>query len=159
MQTSSSKQPIGCIGKCTTGLSRDELDQITDNINKTLAHPRGREIFRKYLKRRDLEDSLECLNLYETCCYSIDEAKRCPHSLEPLVENAVMVREMVEDLEGVSELDLSLLQTFNEAIDRQSRPALFDVLVHTRDSCRNFLCCVHESFKKYASEPCPLSKK
>ena len=78
MQTSSSKQVIGCIGKCTTGLSRDELDQITDNINETLAHPRGREIFRKYLKRRDLEDSLECLNLYETCCYSIDDAKRCP---------------------------------------------------------------------------------
>lgn len=76
MQTSLSKQTIGCIGKCTSGLSLDELDQITDNISKTLGHPRGREIFKKYLERRDLRDNLDCLTLYETCCEIIDGEKK-----------------------------------------------------------------------------------
>lgn len=67
MQATSDTRTIGCIGKCTSGLSNDELDQITDNIHRTLNHPRGRKIFRVYLERRDLRDNLQCLDLYEEC--------------------------------------------------------------------------------------------
>lgn len=67
MQASLSAPTIGCIGKCTTGLTTEELDQITDNINKTLSHPKGRQIFERYLQQRNLQSSLECLELYKTC--------------------------------------------------------------------------------------------
>lgn len=67
MQAPLPTQVIGCIGKCTTDLTVEELDQITDNINKTLSHPKGRKIFKKYLERCSLESSLECLELYEVC--------------------------------------------------------------------------------------------
>lgn len=58
---------IGCIGKCTSGLTLEELDQITDNINQTLQHPKGRDVFRKYLNLSHRNDDLECLELYEIC--------------------------------------------------------------------------------------------
>ena len=67
MATKSSKS-IGCIGKCTSGLTLKELDQITDNINQTLLHPLGRSIFRKYLTVGRRKDALASLDLYETCC-------------------------------------------------------------------------------------------
>lgn len=76
MQTSLSKRTIGCIGKCTSGLSIDELDQITDNINKTLNHPRGREIFKKFLEQCDLRDNLECLALFEICFEIIEREQK-----------------------------------------------------------------------------------
>ena len=163
MQTSLSKQAIGCIGKCTSGLNPEELDQITDNINKTLVHPQGREIFKKYLVQRDLRDNLECLELYETCCDFIDQEKSRSHSkkessLESLIENVTRVKEMAEDLDGVPQIDMALLERFNEALNSDSRTALLGVLVDTRDRSRDHLRRAHEGFKKYASEPCPMTK-
>lgn len=66
MQAPVVSKTTGCI-KCSTGLTTEELDQITDNINKTLSHPKGREIFKRYLQRRNLRSSLECLELYKIC--------------------------------------------------------------------------------------------
>jgi len=71
MQASLSARTIGCIGKCTTGLTAEELDQITDNINKTLSHPKSRQIFERYLQQRNLQSSLECLELYKICSESL----------------------------------------------------------------------------------------
>lgn len=156
MQTSLSKRVIGCIGKCTSGLNPEELDQITDNISKTLAHPKGRKIFKKYLVQRDLRDDLECLVLYETCCEFVDQENHC--SLEPLIDNVTRVKEMVEDLDGVTEIDMALLQSFNQALNSNSRTDLLGVLVKTRDRSRDHLKSAHEAFKKYASEPCPMTK-
>ncbi|XP_076623663.1 uncharacterized protein LOC143343048 [Colletes latitarsis] len=162
MKTSASKRTIGCIGKCTSDLSSEELDQITDNINKTLAHKEGRKIFKKYLQEFDLRDDLECLELYETCCKYILEGSRLQSNndscLEQLTRNARMVKKMAEDLDGVSRIDKAFLKNFNTVLDRNSRIELLDVLVDTRDRCCDHLRCVHDSFKKYASEPCPLSK-
>jgi len=62
-----SVQYIGCIGKCTTGLTIEELDRITDNINATLSHWQGRKIFRKYLQKENITDMIYCLDLYEIC--------------------------------------------------------------------------------------------
>ncbi|XP_076245123.1 uncharacterized protein LOC143185763 [Calliopsis andreniformis] len=164
MQAPLSKNVIGCIGKCTSGLSIEELDHITDNINKTLTHPRGRQIFKKYLQRRDLRDNLECLALYESCCKFVDEAtsyrqvSKAEPPLEPLIENVTIVKEMAEDLDGVPLIDLAFLRKFNKALSSRSRIDLLTVLVDTRDRCRDHLRHEHESFKKYASEPCPLTK-
>ncbi|KAK1128704.1 hypothetical protein K0M31_019856 [Melipona bicolor] len=163
MQTPLSKQTVGCIGKCTSGLSIDELDQITDNIHKTLNHPRGREIFKKFLERRDLRDNLECLTLYEVCFEIIAEEtnfsqSRRETSLESLIEKVMQVKEMAEDLDGVPQIDMALLERFNEALNSESRTSLLSVLTDTRDRCRDHLRRVHESFKQYASEPCPLTK-
>lgn len=152
MQTSS-EQAVGCIGKCISGLSTDELDQITDNINRTLNHPRGREIFRKYLERRGLTDNLECLALYETCAEIIEEEKRLSQgkkepSLDSLIANVTQAKEMAEDLDGVPQIDFVLLERFNEALNSDSRTTLLNVMVDTKDRCRDHLKRVHGSFKR-----------
>lgn len=64
---------IGCIGKCTSGLTLEDLDQITDHINQTLLHPKGREVFRKYLTLARRKDDLACLEFYENCCEYIEK--------------------------------------------------------------------------------------
>ncbi|XP_031840588.1 uncharacterized protein LOC116430491 [Nomia melanderi] len=156
-------QVIGCIGKCTSGFNREELDQITDNIHRTLSHPRGREIFRRYLERRQLTDNIECLALYETCNQFLEEGKSDSPSrkvppLELLINHVTKVKEMAEDLDGVPEIDWALLRSFTQALDSQSRTDLLCVLEDTKDKCRNHLKSVHGSFKKYVSEPCPLTK-
>lgn len=58
---------IDCIGKCTSGLSRAELNQITESVRQTLNHHRGRELFHSYLEKGKREDDLACLDLYNTC--------------------------------------------------------------------------------------------
>ncbi|XP_012347403.1 uncharacterized protein LOC100865963 isoform X3 [Apis florea] len=163
MQTSLSKRTIGCIGKCTSGLSIDELDQITDNINKTLNHPRGREIFKKFLEQCDLRDNLECLALFEICFEIIEREQKFLQSkkeplLESLIENVKQVQEMASDLDGVSQIDRALLERFNEALNSNSRNSLLSILEDIRNCCRDHLRSIHEKFKQYASEPCPMSR-
>ncbi|XP_076171231.1 uncharacterized protein LOC143148622 [Ptiloglossa arizonensis] len=161
MQTSLPKQVIGCIGKCTLGLNNEELDQITDNINKTLTHPQGRKIFKTYLTQRNLDDKLECLALYETCSRFIDKGT-CSQSkelrLETLIKDVTTVKEMAEELDGVPQIDKALLQSFNKALNSESRTEMLAVLEDTRKCCRNHLKEVHESFKTYALKPCPFTK-
>jgi len=67
MASGSQYNTIGCIEKCTTGLTIQELNQITDNINATLSHPQGRKIFRKYLQKQNITNRIDCLDLYEIC--------------------------------------------------------------------------------------------
>nr|XP_033340313.1 uncharacterized protein LOC117228593 [Megalopta genalis]XP_033340314.1 uncharacterized protein LOC117228593 [Megalopta genalis]XP_033340315.1 uncharacterized protein LOC117228593 [Megalopta genalis] len=150
-------EAIGCIGKCTSGLSRKELDRITDNIQRTLSHPRGKQIFTKYLEKRDLKNEIECLNLYETCCGFIDELGKEP-PLEVLKARIQAVKNMAEELDGVTEIDRALLESLVEAINSESSLASLAVLKDTRDRCRDHLKKIHRSFKKYVSEPCPLRK-
>ncbi|KAI4480421.1 hypothetical protein M0802_014241 [Mischocyttarus mexicanus] len=161
IKASSSRKMIGCIGKCTTGLKREELDQITDNINKTLTHPRGREIFRRYLEQCDLYDNLECLDLYETCSKFIEKEQNTlskDSNLESLQNDVRHVKELLEDLDGVSQIDLALLERFNDALNSESRITMLAILEDTRERLRDHLRRVHGSFKRYASEPCPMTK-
>lgn len=58
---------IGCIGKCTFGLSLDDLSRITQNIEQTLRDPVGRKILRKYLIQGNRKDDQKCLDFYERC--------------------------------------------------------------------------------------------
>lgn len=71
----SSSRTIGCIGKCTSGLSLEELDRITDDIQRTLAHAQGRKIFRKYLSHGRRKTDLACLDLYEQVAEYIDNER------------------------------------------------------------------------------------
>lgn len=183
MQAPLSRRTIGCIGKCISGLKREELDQITDNITKTLTHPRGRDIFRRYLEQRNLRDNLECLDLYETCSEFIVKEQKyvydfyCKFNLsltatyfyvcstplkdfniESLTNDVARMKELLVDLDGVPQIDLALLERFNEALNSASRITMLAVLEDTRERLKDHLRRVHGSFKRYASEPCPLNK-
>lgn len=163
MQTPFSKRAIGCIGKCTSGLSREELDQITDNVDRTLFHPRGRLIFKEYLRQRNLEDYIESLNLYEACCTYIENEQsrlrsRNEPSLSPLTNDVAAVRDMAMDV-NVPLIDKALMKEFKKALESESRNELLSVLEDTKDRCRDHLGDIHGRFKRYASEPCPLNKR
>jgi len=67
------------------------------------------------------------------------------------------VREISEDLD-VPQIDMVLMERFNEALINQTREALLAVLEDTKDRSRDYLRNIHESFKRYISEPCPLTK-
>lgn len=162
MQASLSSQTIGCIGKCTIGLTAEELDQITDNINRTLAHPKGRKIFKRYLQQRNLQSSLECLKLYKICskflAKELTQSQSTDSNLESLTVDVTMVRDIVEDLDGVPQIDMALMKRFNEALTNKTREALLAVLEDTRDRAQDYLRSIHQNFKQYISEPCPLTK-
>ncbi|GAB1862471.1 hypothetical protein CAJAP_03550 [Camponotus japonicus] len=162
MQASLSARTIGCIGKCTTGLTAEELDQITDNINKTLSHPKGRQIFERYLQQRNLQSSLECLELYKICSESLakelSKLQSKDSDLESLIVDVMTVREITEDLDGVPQIDMALMERFNEALTNKTKEALLNILEDTRDRSRDYLKNVHQSFKQYISEPCPITK-
>lgn len=69
-----------------------------------------------------------------------------------------MVRDIAEDLDGVPQIDMALMERFNEALTNKTREALLAVLEDTRDRARDYLRSIHQSFKQYISEPCPLTK-
>ncbi|XP_076650118.1 uncharacterized protein LOC143357476 [Halictus rubicundus] len=158
-----STKVVGCIGKCTSGLSPEELDRITDNIHKTLSHPRGIKIFERYLEKCELTDSINCLNLYKTCCDFIKAAESCSESrrepsLEVLIGHVTIAREMAEYLDGVTQIDMDLMQSYNKALNSGSKTDLLAVLQDTRFRCQEYLENIHGSFKEYAAQPCPLTK-
>lgn len=68
------------------------------------------------------------------------------------------VREITEDLDGVPQIDMALMERFNEALTNKTREALLNILEDTRDRSRDYLKNVHRSFKQYISEPCPITK-
>ncbi|XP_076287025.1 uncharacterized protein LOC143212288 [Lasioglossum baleicum] len=158
-----STKVVGCIGKCTSGLTPKDLDRITDNIHTTLDDTEGIKVFARYLEKRELTDNINCLRLYETCCKCIDAAEKCresikEQSLEVLIGHVTEVREMAEDLDGVTQIDLALMEKYNKALNSKSKADLLAVLEDTRYRCREHLRNIHGSFKEYASQPCPLRK-
>ena len=75
MAGASGGKGIGCIGKCTSGLSLEELDLITDDVQRTLAHVQGRKILRKFLAQGRRATELKCLELYEKCTECLDKER------------------------------------------------------------------------------------
>lgn len=78
--------------------------------------------------------------------------------IESLSKNVTVVRELAEDIYGVPQIDMALMERFNEALTERTRQALLAILEDTKDRSRQFLQRVHGSFKQYASQPCPLKK-
>lgn len=79
-------------------------------------------------------------------------------NLVSLTIDVTTVREIAEDLDGIPQIDMALMERFNEALTNKTREALLAVLEDTRDRSRDYLRNVHQSFKKYISEPCPIRK-
>ncbi|XP_031782437.1 uncharacterized protein LOC100118887 [Nasonia vitripennis] len=157
-----SSKTIGCIGKCTSGLSLEELDRLTDDIQRTLAHAQGRKIFRKYLSHGRRKTDLACLDLYEQVAEYIDNERsyrlntKSP-SVEPLLADFNLALSAAEDLDDVSEIDLALLERYTQAADSRSRESMLDVLEETRSRMTNHLRQAHKGFRAYAKQPCPRS--
>ncbi|TGZ32739.1 uncharacterized protein [Temnothorax longispinosus] len=152
MQSSSAAQTTDCLGRCDN-LTMEELDQITDNIHKTLTHPKGNELFASYLEQ--FPDSLACLNVYNTCSkYLTEEQNRSIHgssseeskSLESLVTKVEMMQKTVFDL---NEIDFRLMKQFKVALEIKTKEALLNVLENTKDQCQNCLRKMHERFRDY----------
>ncbi|XP_012226534.1 uncharacterized protein [Linepithema humile] len=165
MQASLPSEAVGCI-KCTTGLTAEELDHITDNINKTLSHPKGREIFERYLERRNLRSSIQCLELYKVCSEILAKELKQPESqdsdpvLYSLTEDVKMVRDISDDLD-VPQMDMVLMEQFHKALTNMTskrREALLGVLEDTKDRSQDYLRKIHENFKQFILEPCPFPK-
>lgn len=79
-------------------------------------------------------------------------------NLESLTNDVTRMKELLEDLDGVPQIDLALLERFNDALNSESRITMLAVLENTRERLKDHLRRVHGSFKRYASEPCPISK-
>ncbi|XP_043273657.1 uncharacterized protein [Venturia canescens] len=164
MKTSIPGKLVGCIGKCTSGLTAEELDHVTDNIHKTLTHPRGRKIFKEYLKQERRHDDLECLKFYEKCSEFIEKEQNYSNSeknptLDSLIEDVNDAMLTAENLDGIPEIDMSLLEKYNEILTRPPcRQSMLSLLEETKIRLMNHLRRVHRGFRDYALQPCPRTK-
>ncbi|XP_066590275.1 uncharacterized protein [Prorops nasuta] len=141
MQASTSDGKIGCIGKCTIGISCSELDKITDSIYTTLGHPKGRQIFRKYLQKSELRDNVECFDIYLACRELASKLSSSTSDtfVEELKDDFCKIKEMLEDLDGISHIDLQLLKSYDEALSSNSRTAMLELLEDTKE---RLYCCL-----------------
>ncbi|XP_011860995.1 PREDICTED: uncharacterized protein LOC105558092 [Vollenhovia emeryi] len=151
MQSSLADQTIDCMGRCVDNLTMEERNLITDNIHKTLTHPKGNELFASYLAM--FPDSLACLNMYNTCTKYLAEERNRPidknsseESLESLITKVKMVRETAEDM---NDLDFCLMKQFKVALETRSQETLFNVLEATKEQCQECLRKMHERFRDH----------
>lgn len=78
--------------------------------------------------------------------------------MESLTEDVTTLMDMVDSINGVEQLDIVLLRQFDEALTNGTKEELLAVIEETRSRARDYLRGLHEDFKRYASEPCPLTK-
>lgn len=153
---------IGCIGKCTFGLSLDDLSRITQNIDQTLKDPVGRKILRKYLTQGGRRDDLKCLEFYEnsSSVVSREESAVCSTNRpsEDFVNAFDTVMYEAADLNEISEITLALLERFGEARDSRQRDVMLDVIRDAMTSASDHLRKSHSAFSRYAQQPCPRNK-
>ncbi|KAJ8678846.1 hypothetical protein QAD02_014633 [Eretmocerus hayati] len=156
---------LGCIGKCTSGLSPEELDLITDHIHRTLSSLKGRAIFRRFLEQQGRSTDLSCLDLYEQICGYIEKERahrlsaRNP-TLEHLKADVDSVLNALDDLEAVEEIDLDLLRRLTDSLDSESREDMLACLEEVKNRLMNYLGRPDEedgswSFRRYVKQPCP----
>lgn len=69
------------------------------------------------------------------------------------------IMEKVDSVNGVEQLDVVLLRQFDKALTNGTREALLAVIEETKNRARDYLRGLHEDFKRYASEPCPLTRR
>ncbi|XP_015522761.1 uncharacterized protein LOC107226456 [Neodiprion lecontei] len=153
---------IGCIGKCTIGLSLEDLSRITQNIEQTLSDPTGRYILRKYLIQGGRRDDLACLDYYETCSriVSKEESSVSPTNSpsEEFTEKYVSAIYEAAELDGIPEITLALLERFSEAQNGGQRDVMLEVLKDAMTCASDHLRKSHTAFSRYAQQPCPRTK-
>ncbi|XP_034940489.1 uncharacterized protein [Chelonus insularis] len=157
------KKIVRCIGKCSSGLTLEELDNITDHIQKTLNDCKGRKIFREFLRQSNRVDDLACLDFYEKICEFIENDKTetsstTQPSVKVLTENINEALDIAANLYGVPEIDMALLERFSECLTTPCRAAMLDVLSDTKLRLMDHLTNAHKDFRIYLLEPCPKTK-
>ncbi|XP_063977058.1 uncharacterized protein LOC135162479 [Diachasmimorpha longicaudata] len=163
MKTATTRQIIGCIGKCTSGLSVDELDALTDNVHSTLGRHEGRKIFREFLRKGKRKDDLECLDFHERCCRYIENDQNYTLStenpnLKMLINDVSEAFDTAIELERIPEIDMSILERFNEVLNTPCREGLLLVLQDVKLMLEDHLRVSHKDFKIYARQPCPNTR-
>ncbi|XP_046745129.1 uncharacterized protein LOC124410651 [Diprion similis] len=153
---------IGCIGKCTFGLSLEDLSRITQNIEQTLRDPVGRKVLRKYLIQGGRHDDPKCLDFYERCnsIVSKEESFVSPTNRpsEEFLNEFDSAMYEAADLNEISEITLALLERFGEARNGGQRDVMLDVLKDAMTSASDHLRKSHTAFSRYAQQPCPRTK-
>ncbi|XP_012283999.1 uncharacterized protein LOC105701655 isoform X3 [Orussus abietinus] len=141
-----------CWETCISGLSREDIDQVTDHIHQTLSHHKGKKIFRTYLKQCQRVDDLACLDLYDICNDFIvkEESYRCSSeepTLDNLTKDVQAAMDMAEALDDIPEIDLAILERFQAAVTSSSRDDKLRVLEDTKVRLMDHLRNAHDSFK------------
>ncbi|XP_017887983.1 uncharacterized protein LOC108629672 [Ceratina calcarata] len=145
-------QMVGCFKNCVSGLKRSELNDITNNIYKTLEHPSGKEMLYFYLNSQNQSDNIKCLELYDMCSQILQsDGKEQKLSLDTLINRVEVVRNNAVD---VPPIDTNLMRCFNQALKSQGeqRKDLIDVLERTKDCCSGQLRSIHEDFQQYVTD-------
>ena len=65
---------------------------------------------------------------------------------------------LAENLDGVPEIDMALLERFNGTLTRPCRESMLAVLEDTKIRLMNHLRKAHRDFRAYALLPCPITK-
>ncbi|XP_044004318.1 uncharacterized protein LOC122849615 [Aphidius gifuensis] len=154
---------VGCIGKCSSGLTTQELDRITDSVQKTLTNDKGRKIFYEYLKRSNNVDAMNCLNFYEKCCIVLEKENNYHlmtknPDLKIFTEDFNDIFDTAAELNGVPEIDLAILERFNECLTTPCRDSMINVIEDTKMRLAEHLKISFKHFKIYMLEPCPKTK-
>ncbi|XP_011494283.1 PREDICTED: uncharacterized protein LOC105359382 [Ceratosolen solmsi marchali] len=159
---STTRTTLGCIGKCTSGLTVEQLDFLTDHVQRTLGHAQGRKMLAEYLSQGKRDTDLRCLELYEKCAAYIDKERRYRLStkeprVEPLENDVNLALSAAEELDDVPEINLDLLEKYTDALANRSSDSMIDVLEETKYCLMNHLRQAHKGFRAYVMQPCPKS--
>ncbi|CAB0042414.1 unnamed protein product [Trichogramma brassicae] len=161
---------IGCIGKCTSGLTVKDIDRITDSISKCLDDKHGRKIFRRYVVQADRRTDRHCLDLYERISdlINLEISQRNPtenpsveavRSAERLSCHVNDILDQLDTLDSMEEIDWAVIDQLQRALDEQSAEGMFDGLKMVNIGLEHHLAKAYKSFRTYARAPCPQTKR
>lgn len=137
----------------TNNLTKDELNRITDDVNKALIDPKGNELFESYLSQFNFLDGLVSLRLYNTCSNILNkkqnrssQANLSEESLESLITEVNKIKETIEE-EDIIAIDYRVMTDLNKALEAQNKEKLLDVLEKIKEKCQNSLRDLHQNFR------------
>lgn len=88
-------------------------------------------------------------------CCRLSAKEPTTDQLEADVNSALA---QAEDLDGVRQIDLALLERYSQALNNRSRESMIDVLEETKSRLSNHLAQAHKGFRTYAKQPCPQTR-
>ncbi|KYN39765.1 hypothetical protein ALC56_05873 [Trachymyrmex septentrionalis] len=148
-------QMFDCIK--TNNLTKDELNRITDDVNKALIDPKGNELFESYLSQFNFLDGSVNLRLYNTCSKILNEKQRSSQSnlsgesLESLITKVKMIKETIEE-EDITAIDFCVMTDLNKALEAENKEKLLGVLERIKEECQNNLRDLHQNFRRHILE-------
>ncbi|XP_018052001.1 PREDICTED: uncharacterized protein LOC108689654 [Atta colombica] len=150
-----SNQMFKCDCIKTNNLTKDELNRITDDVNKALIDPKGNELFESYLSQFKFLDGLVSLRLYNTCSEILNEKQNrssqsnlSEESLELLITKVKMIKKTIEE-EDITAIDFHIMTDLNKALEAKNKEKLLGVLERIKEECQNSLRDLHQNFRCY----------